>query len=257
MFWVVNDEAPGVPVGADVAFPNTGATSGNITKDATSTIFTVPITGAYEISWTLCIQDATAQTSLFVNGALAPETVVERDAVFAELTNHVELQLTAGDTVEVRNTGTSPFVLLGNGTSNITFELLCASTGALPGSINTWGAGDVGTTMTARFLSPGYDRTSIAMVAEIAFDAPRAGTARNMFVHVLDPSTPGAQTLTYTLFVNGVATALLVTMNRAATDAMNTTDTVSFNQGDRLAVQVTKSAVVSPGINNVVVSMEL
>jgi len=84
---------------------------------------------------------------------------------------------------------------------------------------------------------------------------PRDGTLQNMFVRQGDPSTD-TDNLTYTIRVNGVASALTVTIAGNVADGSDTVNTVSVSQGDNLDVEVTKAANVTPAVQEILVTVE-
>jgi hypothetical protein len=84
----------------------------------------------------------------------------------------------------------------------------------------------------------------------------RAGTLQNLVVMQNTPSTASG-TVTYTVNVNGVSSALTVTIAGNVTTGQDFVHTVSVNQGDQLTLQVTKTASVSPAVSQVIVTVEL
>lgn len=70
--------------------------------------------------------------------------------------------------------------------------------------------------------------------------APRAGIVRNMFSRAA--VAPGVgETLTFTLFVNEVATALTVVLTGAALSGSDLVNAVPVNAGDRLEIGFERS----------------
>jgi hypothetical protein len=65
---------------------------------------------------------------------------------------------------------------------------------------------------------------------------PISGTLNRLFVDLVT-APGGAASRTFTLRLNGVATALAVTVSAATTTANNTSDTVSFVAGDLISIQ--------------------
>ena len=120
-----------------------------------------------------------------------------------------------------------------------------------------FGNDSVGSDPSARFLDPGYGNNSTAPTVGISIIVPRGGTLRNLFVRH-HAATSSANTVTYTVQVNGVDTALVATLaaNVVAT-ASNTVDTIVVAQGDRITVKVTKSGTVGAGSLKAVASMEV
>lgn len=55
-----------------------------------------------------------------------------------------------------------------------------------------------------------------------------------------------AGTITFTLMINGVATALVLTQGPTAAHGLSTTGSIAFNAGDTIGVKVTTSSDQSP-----------
>jgi len=118
-----------------------------------------------------------------------------------------------------------------------------------------WGDNTVGSTTTTRYLTPGYD-DGLAETIPTQIRAIRAGTVQNMRVR---HNTPGGNgnSIVYTLRVNGVASALSVTLASTASDNSDLASTVAVAAGDLLDIEVTKAAVVGAGgPNNVALTVE-
>jgi hypothetical protein len=106
----------------------------------------------------------------------------------------------------------------------------------------TWGAGDIAKTTTTRYLFPGYD-DDLAQTDIIQWRVPRNGTVRNLRVRC-NAVGAAATNLTYTLRVNGVGTALAVTMAASSADGSNLANSVVVSAGDLVDIEVTKAAVL-------------
>lgn len=117
-------------------------------------------------------------------------------------------------------------------------------------AVLVWGATDVGTTPTPRFLPPGYETASIATTTVKEIAVPRPGTLRNAFLLVRSPSSNPTD-MTYTVQVNGVDTALAITIPGNVGAGSNVIDSVAVPQGARVGVKVTKAGDVSPGVIDV------
>lgn len=120
-----------------------------------------------------------------------------------------------------------------------------------------FGNDSVGSDPSARFLDPGYGTNSTAPTVGISIIVPRAGTLRNLFVRH-HAATSSANTVTYTVQLNGVDTLLIAILaaNAVAT-AGNIVDTIAVAQGDRITVKVTKSGSIGAGALKAVASMEI
>lgn len=122
------------------------------------------------------------------------------------------------------------------------------------GGVLLFGAASVSQTVAIRFLYPGFSN-NLAQTALIQVAATRAGTLRNMEVHVAEPDGNGNQVL-YTLRVNEVPTDLAVSLASTGSQGANTTARVEVLKGDRLDLQVTKALSIVSDPEEVVVSLE-
>jgi hypothetical protein len=87
--------------------------------------------------------------------------------------------------------------------------------------------------------------------------APRSGTLRNLFVRH-NVSGGNGNNVTYTVTVNGVATAITVMLATGAVgQASDTTHTLAISAGDRIGLMVVKAASIGGGSVDVVVTLEL
>lgn len=128
----------------------------------------------------------------------------------------------------------------------------------MPGGAYVCGASSISAGADTRWFTPGYD-TGIAGTTEIQWAVPRAGHLRNL--HVRNNAAPGGATannVVYTVFVNGVATALTVTRiaNAAIGQTADTTNSVAVNQGDRVSIQAVKAASIGSGSLTLLVTLE-
>ncbi len=104
-----SDNAATVAVGAAMNFPQNGAASG-ISRSSTSE-FTLPAIGTYEVSWQVSISEA-GQLVLALNGAELPYTVAGRAAGTSQITNHVLLvTISPNSLLSVRNATGNPVAL--------------------------------------------------------------------------------------------------------------------------------------------------
>jgi hypothetical protein len=67
----------------------------------------------------------------------------------------------------------------------------------------------------------------------------------------------GAATITYTLLVNGVASALSVAMANTAVAGSDLVNAIPIVAGDRISLQVAKSANVTSSQTDIMVSMQM
>jgi len=117
-----------------------------------------------------------------------------------------------------------------------------------------WGDDSVQGTTTTRYLTPGYD-DGTAEVTPTQFRLPRPGILRNFRVRHNVPAGNG-NNIVYTLRVNGVATALAVSLSSNTADASNLVNAIAVNAGDLVDIEVTKAASVGASPNNIIGSME-
>lgn len=122
-------------------------------------------------------------------------------------------------------------------------------------SFITWGDDSIATSTTTRYLTPWFD-DGTAETTEASYRVPSAGTAQNLRVRARVAGT-GAATLTYTLMVNGGASALAVAMSNTVQDGSDLVNTVSLSAGDLISIRVTKSASLSSSPDDIVASLEV
>ena len=108
----------------------------------------------------------------------------------------------------------------------------------IPGSPELlWGAAQ--TQNGTRFLWPGFS-SSAGPIVIVERRVTRAGTLQNLMIQLgSGPVNP----VTFTVFLNGVATTLTATVPAAGTQAQDLINTAAVAQGDRLAVQVIGGAM--------------
>ena len=120
-----------------------------------------------------------------------------------------------------------------------------------------FGNDNVGSDAGIRFLDPGYGNNSTSPTTAISIIAPRGGKLRNLFVRH-HATTTSANSVTYTVQVNGIDTTLTVTLaaNAVAT-VSNVSNVIVVAQGDRITVKVAKSGAIGAGNLKAVASMEI
>lgn len=146
-------------------------------------------------------------------------------------------------------------VLTTDGAGNLTFQAVpSAATGVLQ-----WGNTNVGASTASRLLDPGFEDRLAPLLASgtgTRLRMPRAGTLRNLYVQHNTPGGTGA-TVTYTVRVNGVVTALAVSLASTATTASDMVSAVAVAAGDLVDIEVTKGAVIGTGILRPEVTLEV
>lgn len=117
----------------------------------------------------------------------------------------------------------------------------------------TWGDGLIGTSITTRFLSPGYDGGA-APTSPIQIKASRSGKLRDFRVFHNTPAGNGND-ITYTMRVNSVATPINVTMASTASNGIDILNEVDISAGDSLDIEVVKLVAIGTSPSNVMVSI--
>jgi|SRR3990172_4000627 len=120
--------------------------------------------------------------------------------------------------------------------------------------IFTSGANDIAAAADTRYLTPGWSPiTATTTVFEI-----RATASVTFFGMRVRHNTPSADptTIDYRLRVNGVDTALVVTLAGNAFDGSNLVDDASVDAGDLVALVAVKGIPIATGLLNVIVTFE-
>jgi hypothetical protein len=135
------------------------------------------------------------------------------------------------------------------------------TTGAAGGAtaVMYWGNSSVANSTATRVLDPGYENRIAPLASGTSFvdvRVPRAGTLRNLYVQHNNPGGTGA-VITYTVFVNGVATAITVGVASTTAQGADTVNSVVVAAGDRVRIVVTKVAVAGGGSRQPEVSLEV
>lgn len=118
-----------------------------------------------------------------------------------------------------------------------------------------WGANSIASTTVTRYLYPGFGNAT-ADTNAIQFRVPRAGTFRNMRVYHNIPAGNG-NPIVYTLRVNGIPSALSVSMASTASDGSNLVTTVAVVAGALVSLEITKAASIGSSPVDVLASLEL
>jgi hypothetical protein len=138
-----------------------------------------------------------------------------------------------------------------------TTATLGAAVHATLGGTNTerlvFGADSLGIETTAVYLLPGYS-PAIAGVKEVQIPV-EAGTLKNMRVRQVVGT--GSVTLTYTVRVNGVNSALSVAIDNITTSGSDLVNDVTVLAGDTISVGVVKSAQPTTSASLVLVSFQI
>lgn len=149
-------------------------------------------------------------------------------------------------------------------TADASFICLDSTTGAAvwgvgarssAGALIAWGNESVGGTTASRFLDPWGAQNQIAGTdgtTNARHVAPRPGSISHMYVRHGNPDGNGND-VTYTLRVNGVASALAVTLASTDSQASETATSVAVAEGDNIDVEVTKAANIGNSPDGVTV----
>ncbi len=158
----------------------------------------------------------------------------------------------AGDLVSVRKTMSAA---AGGTAGDHLVSIGCQSAG--PKSVLQWQCSGGSPSLSARFLFP-YSGVPVAAAAsERRILVPRAGTLRNLRARALTP-VAGSGTITYTVRVNGVSSALACTVSKASSphEGSDTSNSVSVAAHDRVSLQIQYSSITAPNPTTILVSAE-
>lgn len=122
-------------------------------------------------------------------------------------------------------------------------------------SFLVFGNTSVSATTTTRHMDP-FNVSTSAPTAIMNIVIPFDATIKNMHVYHNNPAGNG-NNIVYTLLKNAIATSLTVTIPSTTQTVSNTTNFVSVNAGDRLALQVTKALGIGSSPNDIYVTMEV
>lgn len=145
--------------------------------------------------------------------------------------------------------GAAGTVLQNNGTGTLSWVSLSSVSSQL-----VWGRGSVAATTVTRYLTPGFDDT-LAPTSPVACDVVRAGNLRNMRVRHNTPAGNGAA-IVYTLRVNGVATALSVSLASTSAAGSDTVNSIAVAAGASIDIEVTKLVSTGASPSDVTVAVE-
>ena len=149
---------------------------------------------------------------------------------------------------------------IGTGDANMdaAFTKLTDEFDARPGdAILMWGNDSLTAAADTRFLTPGRDRAAAPLVDQAQLPVPRAGVLKNFFVRHNAAAGDG-NSVAYDVLVNGVATAITVTLATGAVgQASDLVNTVVVAQGDRVSIRAVKAAGITDGGLNVQASLEV
>lgn len=117
-----------------------------------------------------------------------------------------------------------------------------------------WGNNGVTATTTTRFLTPGYT-DSIAPTSVIQMRMSGQGQLSNLRVRQ-NTGAGNGNLIVYTVRINGVATALLVSMASTANDGSDLVNSVPYADGDLIDIRVTKAVAVGTSPSDIVATVD-
>lgn len=128
-------------------------------------------------------------------------------------------------------------------------------------SVLLFGAGQVGSTTTTRYLYPGYD-DDLAQTVSMQMVAPYAGTLRDFYVRHNSADGNG-NSIVYTVRVGPpagpmVATAITVSLATGAIgQGSDLANSVAVAAGDIIDIEVTKAASVGNSPDDITATIDL
>jgi hypothetical protein len=128
---------------------------------------------------------------------------------------------------------------------------------ATTGAVLFWGVESIASAADSRFIAPGHDMGTAPTTDTMQVPMPRVGVLRSLYARHNSGGGNGVS-VTYTLMLNGVATALAVAVPTGAIgQAADLIDAVAVVQGDRVSIRATKPSSIGGGNIDVNVSVEL
>jgi hypothetical protein len=160
---------------------------------------------------------------------------------------------------EVRN-GTDTGYVIGRGADPVgandwvTRGWLSANAGG--GGTVTWGNRSLLSTTATRYLTAGCSSKTAPDTDDYAVPAPLAGLIRDLVVEHNTPAGNG-NPVVYTVLINGVASALTVSVASTTASGSDFVTTVAVAQGDLISLRATKAASIGNGLLRPQVSARL
>jgi len=120
-----------------------------------------------------------------------------------------------------------------------------------------WGNADVGAAVEDRFLSPGHEFALASLTDVMQIPVSGTGSLKNLYVRHNSAGGDG-DSVVYTVMVNGVATAITVTLATGAIgQASDLVNTVAVVAGNRVSLRANKAVDITSGLIDVQVSVDL
>ena len=117
-----------------------------------------------------------------------------------------------------------------------------------------WGASDLVSSTTTRYLTPGYE-TGNAPTSPVRMAVPFPTTLRRFYIEHNTPVGNG-NPIVYTVRVNGVATAISVSLASTGSLGSDLAHSVAVAAGDLVDIQVTKASSVGNGAVSAMATLE-
>ena len=186
------------------------------------------------------------------------DVVANVDGSITVNANDIQVGILASDTQHgARGGGTQHAVVIAGGANGFMSGADKTKLDGFPANVPdgafVFGAANVGTSTTARYLAPGYTPNG-ASVTRMAFRVPRAGTLQNLRVRHNAVGVGG--TITYTVRINGVNSTLTVAPLASSVGGSDTSHTPSVAADDLLEIYVTKGASITTSPGDVTAAVE-
>jgi len=117
-----------------------------------------------------------------------------------------------------------------------------------------WGNSSVAASTTTRYLTPGYS-DNIAQTTETRFIVESSGVLKRLAVRHNGTAGNG-NPIVYTVLVNGVATAITVSLASTGTSATDLVNTAAVVPDDEISLRATKAATIATSPSNISVTLE-
>jgi len=118
-----------------------------------------------------------------------------------------------------------------------------------------FGGETVTATTTTRYLPPGYAGGTDVPINPVALRVPRAGVLRQLYLRHNQTAGNG-NSIVYTVRVNGVASALSVSLASTSQNGADTSNSIAVAAGDYIDIEVTKASSVGTSPAAIVATLE-
>jgi hypothetical protein len=174
--------------------------------------------------------------TLYVNGSASSVVVTVSDSATDGIDTTHNATVAQGDLLEWKNVHTG-----GSFSPNEFLSCSFTSTNANE-SLLTGGSNSVPNSATHYYPISGTFTNTVTTEASAETVMPTAGTLDNLYIYGNNGSGPGAGTsYTFTLYKNGVATALTTAISGSTRTNSDTTHSISFVAGDTISLEAAPS----------------